>query len=184
MGATAGRRLPVQHAALVVLRQRSGRLLEDGRCRVPPALHAAGTLEVLEESRGVATAAGKRSRKVGHVVLEFREVPGSRNLRGGKPRFSRERRRRYGKNCHRDGNRQRPRQRLSRDRPRRVDRTWNDAVLQGAQSRRLAWGGAPTMSSGPMPRPVARVAGDSVKMQRHGNRRNRPRSVDEMRERA
>ena len=65
----ARRRLPIDHAALVVLRERSPGFLEDRRRGKAPALDAAGAVEVGQEVGLERGPVGEGARQIGDVVL-------------------------------------------------------------------------------------------------------------------
>ena len=81
---TLRRRLPIDDAALVVLRQRAAALLEDLRRREPPALDPAGPIEVRQEVGRIGGPVGEVARQVQDVVLQLGVVAHGRHLRRGR----------------------------------------------------------------------------------------------------
>jgi hypothetical protein len=82
VGTTAGRRLPVDDAALVVLGQVAGGLLKYRRGGVAPAFDAAGVVEVVEEIRFESQAVGELAGDVDDVVFQRFEEVGRGDLGG------------------------------------------------------------------------------------------------------
>ena len=80
----ARRRLPIDHAALVVLRERSPGFLEDRRRGKAPALDAAGPIEVGQEVGFKRGPVGEGAGQIGDVVLQLGVVPHGRHLRRGR----------------------------------------------------------------------------------------------------
>ena len=80
MGTAAGGRLPVDHAALVVLRQAAGGFLEHGAGGVAPAFDAPRGGEVREKVGAVGRALGELAGHVDDVVFEGFEKVGGGDL--------------------------------------------------------------------------------------------------------
>ena len=83
----AGGRLPIDDATLVVLGEGAGGFFDDGGGGVAPAFDTAGLVEVGEEVGAECGAVRERADDVNHVVLQWLQKLGARNLRGRESRL-------------------------------------------------------------------------------------------------